>query len=669
MNWLGQPTPCRSRQAVDKIFPALEPALGARAALSANCWVPRAVVPWLLATLLATACARNVPPTGGPEDRFPPYVVATLPDTFSTVEPGARDVWFHFSERISERPATGTLDDAVVVSPSTGDVRVKHGRHGITVRVEEGFAPGLVYRVTVLPVIKDMFGNALPDPFDLVFSTGGPIVPNVVAGMVEDRVSGKAAPGVRVAARFVLGDDTLTHWNFSDSGGVFSLRYVPEGPFEAWAWQDLNRDGEVGGSEPRTSFRRGEVADSPDTTLVVLTLIQPDTTPPRLARATPEDSVTLKIEIDDYIEPDLAEGSITGVVTVVALDTASADEDSTVPEGDTADAAAAEEAGVGVGDPEDTVAVAGEPVDTLGAGGTGKPAGEGEVPEPVPLPEVGDTIRIRIFQEREYEVWVALREDSIARAREDSIAQAREDSIAQAREDSIAQAREDAEAEVPANEAGREVDWPGRPGGGAASREAEAGTRVEEGGDSVRPAKIPRTLSGLRLPSQSLVGVLEEALMDRVEYELVVEGVVNIAGVAGGGGVDTLRWEPPAAPDATTAAEDSAQAGDSVQPRDSAQAGDSVQPRDSAQPVDDAEVSDTTQAADTTTDGAARHRAGVRQHAGARHGLGTGQRDWQSFRRRPTFAAPGGRPRRRPPPFSRASPTPPAPRSLPARRR
>ena len=136
-------------------------------------------------------------------------------------------------------------------------------------RIREGFAPGLVYRVTVLPVIKDMFGNALQDPFDLVFSTGGEIVPNVVAGMVEDRVTGEATRDARVAARFVLGDDTVTHWNVSDTGGVFSLRYVPAGSFEVWAWQDMNRDGEVGGSEPQTSFVPGELVEAPDTTLAI----------------------------------------------------------------------------------------------------------------------------------------------------------------------------------------------------------------------------------------------------------------------------------------------------------------------------------------------------------------------------------------------------------------
>ena len=485
----------------------------------------------------AVACARNERPSGGPEDRFPPYVVETLPDTFSTVEPGTREVRFRFSERISERPVSGRLNDAVIVSPSTGEVRVRHGRDGITVRIREGFAPGLVYRVTVLPVIQDMFGNALQDPFDLVFSTGGEIVPNVVAGMVEDRVTGEATRDARVAARFVVGDDTVTHWNVSDTGGVFSLRYVPAGPFEVWAWQDMNRDGEVGRSEPQTSFVPGELVEAPDTTLAILTLIVPDTTPPRLARAIVEDSVRLKIEIDDHIEPDVEEGSITGVVTVVALDTASTGD--SPPAGvDAAGVAGAEEGGLGAGD---AVTAPGEPGDTLD---------EADAPEPVQLPEVGDTIPIRIFQEHEYKVWLAMREDSAGRARQDSIARARDP-----------------------EEAGDAAAGPR--GAGAAGEGEDA--------DTADVPDVPRTLSGLLKPARSLVGVLEAALMGRVVYELVVDGVVNIAGVPGGGGVDTLTWEPP------------------VVEKDVAAVADGTPPEDGLPAWDGAQAGDTTQAGDTAT--------------------------------------------------------------------
>ena len=156
----------------------------------------------ILVVLAATACARPEVPPGGPEDLTPPVVIETVPDTFAAVEPGVREFHFRFNERISERPSAGQLNNSVVISPSLGAIRVRHSRDAISIEAEEGLAPDRLYRVTVLPVINDMFGNRLRDPFDLVLSTGEEFVPNVVAGMVEDRITGQAAPDVRVQARF-----------------------------------------------------------------------------------------------------------------------------------------------------------------------------------------------------------------------------------------------------------------------------------------------------------------------------------------------------------------------------------------------------------------------------------------------------------------------------------
>ena len=535
--------------------------------------------------LAAEACARSEAPTGGPPDNFPPYVIETVPDTFAIVEPGLREVRFCFSERISERPRDGRLNDAVIFSPSTGEIRVKHGRECLTVEMEEGLAPDLVYRITVRPVVNDMFGNSLRDAFELVVTTGAEIVPNVVAGIVEDRVTGDATPSARVEARFPHGDDTLTHWNFSDNGGVFSLRYVPAGSCELRAWQDQNRNGEVDESEPQSSFTPCDLPEPPDTTLDILTLVQPDTTAPRLTRVNVEDSVTLKIEFDDYIEPTIPPEMIRGTVTVAEWE----------------DSVAVVEDTVGAGEEEaEVVEDPGEEAET-GDPGVEQEAGEAEA-EPVPPPEPGETIGIRIFQEHEYQVWLAAREDSIAQAREDSIAQA---AAAEAAEtgDSVAPGEVVGEVPQPVEQAPLPDPAP------------ETGEDVAQDPDSIAGPAIPTTLSGLRLPSRTLVGVLDEALFPDIPYEVVVEGLTNIAGAAGGGGVDTLTWEPP--PPEEEEVEEGAEAGDSVQ-------------------IDTTEVSDSVQAADTTTPppdtttpprhqpGRSRRRHRPPHPPTARHHLGSG---------------------------------------------
>lgn len=254
-------------------------------------------------------CARQQYPPGGGEDRIPPAVVATVPDTFGTVDPGLREIRIRFSERISERPTQGTLQEAVQVSPRTGDVRVEHGRSGLEVELLGGARPGTVYRVTVLPVVQDMFDNTMPEAFEFFFTTGPAFVPNVVAGTVIDRITGEPVNGARVDA-FAVGEvaegqagevESAPHTAVADSAGIFALRYLPAGLYRIEGYRDANRNAE---SDPFEAYasdtaRVGEA----DTLVLALPLLEPDTTPPNLASAEAVDSTTVRLTFDDHLDP------------------------------------------------------------------------------------------------------------------------------------------------------------------------------------------------------------------------------------------------------------------------------------------------------------------------------------------------------------------------------
>ena len=273
------------------------------------------LLPALLAALMA-GCAREATPPGGPPDRLPPIVILSEPDTFSTVEPFRSPVTLRFSERISERPSAGTLDQSVVVSPASGEVRVSHGREGLTVRVPGGFEAGHVYRVTVLPVIQDMFGNSLQEPFELFFSTGPEFAPNVVAGSVIDRLTGEPLRDARVDAA-VAGSDVV-HTAVTDSTGIFALRYLPAGDFVLSAYLDRNRNAQADFTEPqgtRPALLDGD-GEAADTAIVLeVALLARDTTSARLARVIVEDSISLSVSLDDYLDPELPLDDVRVVVT------------------------------------------------------------------------------------------------------------------------------------------------------------------------------------------------------------------------------------------------------------------------------------------------------------------------------------------------------------------
>ncbi len=261
----------------------------------------RAFLPVLL-VLVAAGCARQVAPTGGDVPETPMQVIATSPDTFAVVDPFDGWVRFTFDRRLSERPTQGGLRDAVVVSPRTGPVQVRHRRDGIDVRVEGGFTERTVYRVTLLPTLQDLWRNRLIDNFDLFFSTGPGFEPNVLGGVVLDRLTGEEAPGARVDVEPV--DGGPLHSTVTDSLGIFTFPYLPANRYRVVAYEDRNRNRAPDFSEPQDSL---EVELATADTLIVtdLALLLPDTTPAVLQEVIAVDSITLRLLFDDPIDPEL----------------------------------------------------------------------------------------------------------------------------------------------------------------------------------------------------------------------------------------------------------------------------------------------------------------------------------------------------------------------------
>jgi len=252
--------------------------------------------------LLAGACARQGAPAGGPSDGTPPAVVAVTPEMGVTLEEMPETLVFLFSERISERPSNGLIDDAVEISPMTGEARVRHRRDRLEVSLDGGFQPGLVYRITVLPVIQDMFSNSMRAPFELVFSTGGVMDPTAVAGTVVDRITLRTQDPTRVNAVLMDGQGAAAHTALADTGSVFALRYLPPGLYRVTAFQDVNRDRVPDPFESQSTVT-ANISESDTVFLNFRTLI-PDTTAAILARVEMNDSARLTLAFDDFMDPE-----------------------------------------------------------------------------------------------------------------------------------------------------------------------------------------------------------------------------------------------------------------------------------------------------------------------------------------------------------------------------
>jgi len=430
-------------------------------------------------------------------------VVSTWPDTFATIEPSRDPAVIRFSERISERPTVGRLNDAVLVSPETGDYRVKHTRSGLQVTVLGGFRPGLVYRIRVMNTIKDLFNNAMESPFEWVFSTGGTFEEHVIAGIITDRITGESVDQARVEARRVeagggeeggAGEEEggAVYVAKTDTAGIFLLRYVPAGEYGLSVFVDNNRNREPDFRELQgdTVVRVGAIPDRPDTVISRVSLLQPDTTPARLIRAEAEDSTLVRLEFDDFLMPGPAPLEEARVLLFEARPTS--------PEAE-------------------------------------------EEEEPVPAEEQertpGPAVQ-RLLWPYQF--------DSL-RAYQDSVVAA--DSLARVADSlrGVADSLQTVVADLRA--LGDTVDLPGVEGAleRLLARLEPPEPELPTGGEV--PAQAPPPI----LPQSLFYVILAEPLIPNRPYDVTVENLQNINGLREGGGEAAFGWEPPEPPPGDTA--------------------------------------------------------------------------------------------------------------------
>lgn len=252
--------------------------------------------PLVLLALLA-ACAKEEPPPGTHPDNIAPRPVELRPEYGASVPgfDGAAKVRFDeplANPRNLERQVTG--------SPA-GRYEVKPGRSGLEVRPADGWREGVIYYIKLEAGVSDLLRNRTLSPVEWLFAVGGEVPPTEVDGRVIDRVSGRGARGMRV---LFLGADSIPYTVVSDTGGIFKIPGLPYGDYAAVGFSDENRNFEYDSAfEPggKTPFALAIAENEVSVDVVVLPA---DTTPPVLTAAEAADSMTLRLEFDDPLDPD-----------------------------------------------------------------------------------------------------------------------------------------------------------------------------------------------------------------------------------------------------------------------------------------------------------------------------------------------------------------------------
>ena len=205
----------------------------------------------LALVLLLAACARIAPPQGGPEDREPPRILGTAPDSGATAVSLDAPIEIRFNERMNR----SQVQDGLRVAPWPGRLECRWNGNTLSCTPLGGWSENTTYTVLLGAPAADRRRNALAAR-QYAFSTGDSLEAGRIEGLVRTRSLAKQAVPVYlfpwpagleppVPPESSLRPDALEALRIAetDAEGKFVLSFVPIGePFLAAALFDKNKN-------------------------------------------------------------------------------------------------------------------------------------------------------------------------------------------------------------------------------------------------------------------------------------------------------------------------------------------------------------------------------------------------------------------------------------------
>ncbi|HPW93646.1 MAG TPA: Ig-like domain-containing protein [Fibrobacteraceae bacterium] len=210
------------------------------------------------------SCATQVPPEGGPEDKLPPRIAAIAPAPNSINQEPKLNVKILFDEWIN---ATIPKSAITISPPIEKKMIFEVNGEELLISSRSVLDSNTTYTLTVASGIKDLRGNSVAKPFELIFSTGSYIDSLSVSGRVmvsTEMLKKKQYPSIGL---FLIGkeregkkylqkykDTTLTGVDSlprlskepplfitqADSNGWFSLGGLHAGRYRVVSFVDVN---------------------------------------------------------------------------------------------------------------------------------------------------------------------------------------------------------------------------------------------------------------------------------------------------------------------------------------------------------------------------------------------------------------------------------------------
>lgn len=263
----------------------------------------------IFAILIMTTvhCARQMAPSGGPEDKTPPAIISVIPEPNATHVPRDQIVEFEFSEGMNRK----SLDRALFITPNPGDrVKIKWKGRRLRIQFLDSLLANRTYVITLGTGLKDAHGNSLSQSYTLAFSTGAEISQGKIRGRVYTR---RRSQGILIWAYILEKDpnpnpskregDYITQ---TDARGNFTLSNLSEGWYRIFAIHDRdnNRFYEISTDAIGVPTRDIHLtSDRLSVDQVQFKLSIQDTVGPALVSASAPDAHHVILKFDERLDP------------------------------------------------------------------------------------------------------------------------------------------------------------------------------------------------------------------------------------------------------------------------------------------------------------------------------------------------------------------------------
>jgi hypothetical protein len=188
---------------------------------------------WALSSILQLeGCANIVPPSGGPKDSLPPYLIAARPiDSALGVFP--KEILVGFNEYIT----TTSIQENLIISPTLKNTPLIDARlNSIKIRIADTLLDNTTYSIQFGDAIKDVNEGNILKNFTYVFSTGTRLDTGKIYGKVMLAESGKADSSLVVILQPAGKDSAIfkerpNYYTKLNGKGQFSFNFLPKGAY------------------------------------------------------------------------------------------------------------------------------------------------------------------------------------------------------------------------------------------------------------------------------------------------------------------------------------------------------------------------------------------------------------------------------------------------------